>query len=238
MNDTNATVHKYARSSITMRPSALLGAAMLSFIGSTFACSCIIPPPLSECVVREDQAALLVTVKCVKSLQCDLFSGTAVADVMIDQVFQDNTNLTLTNGTMITISSGLQGSLCGFGPSLTPSTQLIVFANIPVPPFMPNDDEGVVIVPGDDLVLEIDEDVVTPGRRLMQEASIAVRATSDGDSSTVDVDVDVDPDNTSVFSDGTICDVMTSDLETSLCSGNLLQPSMQNITDLMMGCAM
>eukprot|EP00892_Ulva_mutabilis_P000911 jgi/Ulvmu1/10820/UM069_0056.1 len=218
----------------------LLGATLLSLVASAFGCSCLTTPPLSECAVLENQAALLVTVKCVKSLQCDEFSGTAVADVMIDKVFQDNTNLTLTNGTMVTIKSRLESSLCGFGMSFRPATQLIVFAGIPAPPFNPDGDgEGVVIVPDDDLeLLADDDDAPTAARRLMQSTSVVIRASSGENTSTFDVIADVgDADVENLFSDGTVCDVMTADLETSLCSGNLFSPSMQNITTLMMGCS-
>lgn len=64
----------------------------------------------------EGSAALLVTVQCVKSLRCTEFTGTAVADVVVEKVFQSNieSNLTLAEGSMVTIKSELESSLCSF----------------------------------------------------------------------------------------------------------------------------
>lgn len=115
--------------------SVLLAAAalMLASTASTaHACRCVPPPPLSDCNVRGDQAALLVTINCVKSLICDVNDGVAVADVIIDRVFQDNAGLGFEEGDKATISSFTQSSLCGLGKAFAPGDQWIVFAR---PPF-------------------------------------------------------------------------------------------------------
>lgn len=237
---------------------ALLGALLLSLASRGFACSCVVPGPLSErCPLAEGSAALLVTVQCVKSLRCTEFTGTAVADVVIDKVFQNklDSNLTLAEGSMVTIKSELESSLCGFGGSFVPNNQFIVFVSLPQQPFpFPIPDDGglevVELLPGqfgaapdDELepAIELegdDEFEAIPARRLMQRVSARITASSDSNLSTVDVSVGGDTlDQDSVFSDGTICTVMSADLETSLCSFNIRQPTQQNITDLMASCS-
>lgn len=72
----------------------------------------------------------------------------------------------------------------------------------------------------------------------MQRVSARITANSTNNSSSVDVSVGGDTlDQDSVFSDGSICSVMDSDLQTSLCSFNIRQPSKQNIADLMTSCS-
>ena len=107
---------------------ALMVAAALSLFSSATACRCFPPPPLSECSVRDDTAALLVTMKCVKTVICDVNNGAAVVDVVVDKVFKDNTGTGLSAGDMATVRSLTQGSLCGAGLSFEAETQWILFA--------------------------------------------------------------------------------------------------------------
>ena len=108
---------------------ALMVTAALSLFTSINACSCLFPgPTLSDCAVDPNQAALLVTMKCVKTVICDANNGAAVVDVVIDKVFKDKTGLGLSVGDMVTVRSLTQGSLCGVGLSFEPETQWILFA--------------------------------------------------------------------------------------------------------------
>ena len=107
---------------------ALMVTATLSLFTSINACTCLAPDPLSDCAVGTNQAALLVTMKCVKTVICDVNNGAAVVDVVIDKVFKDNTSLGLSVGDMVTVRSRTQGSLCGVGSSFKPETQWILFA--------------------------------------------------------------------------------------------------------------
>lgn len=91
------------------------------------ACSCSLPPRLSECEVRDGAAALHIDVKCRKTIQCTAFSGMAVSDVEILEVFKDNTDLYLAEGDVVSVESRLEGNLCGF--SLETATEYIVFVN-------------------------------------------------------------------------------------------------------------
>ena len=107
---------------------ALMVTAALSLFTSTRACSCIFPfPTLSDCAVDDVSAAVLVTMKCVKTVICDANNGAAVADVVIEQVFKDNTGLSLSVGDMVTVRSLTGASLCGAGLSFEAETPWIMF---------------------------------------------------------------------------------------------------------------
>lgn len=228
----------------------LIGAALLSLVSNALACSCFFPgTTLRDCPVGDGQVALLVTIKCVKSLQCESFTGTAIADALIEEVFLDNTdsNLTLAVGETVTIKSELESSLCGFGRSFFPGSQLIVFAAVPSPPFsladLPVGDELELVSSGpfpadpDDYPSD-EDDVDVPSRRLMQRVGATITASANENSSTISVGLRGDVvDLDGVFSDGSICDVADADLSTGLCNFNIVQPSLQNITDLMAGCS-
>eukprot|EP00892_Ulva_mutabilis_P000909 jgi/Ulvmu1/10819/UM069_0055.1 len=113
------------------------------------ACSCIFPPPLSDCDVRDDHAALLLTIKCVTTQVCDAFSGTAVADAEITQVFKDRTSLKLKKGDVVSIRSALSSAACGAGESFKVGDQWIMFANRPFEPDSFQVVDELTIDPGD-----------------------------------------------------------------------------------------
>lgn len=102
---------------------ALLTCGLMAIV---MACSCITSPPLSECDVRERQAALLVEVKCRKTIQCSLIGGTGVSDVEIVLVLDDKTDLNLAEGEVVSVESSLDGGRCGF--SLDVGSKYILFA--------------------------------------------------------------------------------------------------------------
>eukprot|EP00892_Ulva_mutabilis_P000908 jgi/Ulvmu1/10818/UM069_0054.1 len=103
--------------------------AAIVLLSPAAACRCFPPPPLSECSVRDNTAALLVTLKCVKTVACNINDGVAVADVVIDKVFKDNTRLSLSEGDMVTVRSPTQGSLCGIGGAFRFEEQWILFGS-------------------------------------------------------------------------------------------------------------
>ena len=190
---------------------ALMVAAALSLFSSANACTCFPPPALSECAVGDDTAALLVTMKCVKSVICDINSGVAVVDVVIDKVFKDNTNLGLSVGDMVTVRSLTQSATCGIGLSFEAGAQWILFGRAPPPP-------------------EPIDDFTIGGRRLQQpsnnNAAVATDFVAILDRSGID----------DKFSDGSVCEVGDADLSTNLCSGNIIEPTQNQINQLMNGC--
>eukprot|EP00892_Ulva_mutabilis_P000907 jgi/Ulvmu1/10817/UM069_0053.1 len=207
-----------------MLRSIFISAATLSLqlFSSANACSCFFPgPALSDCSVGENTAALLVTMKCVKSVICSVNDGAAVADVVIDKVFRDNTDLGLSVGDMVTVRSLTQGSLCGVGASFLSEEQWILFATAPTTrPRVPVDD------------------LTSGARRLQQQGARASAQAVADDGSTIEI-VDlsfavIDADGT--FSDGTVCEVDDADLSTHLCAGNIIQPTQPQIMELMNGC--
>lgn len=209
---------------------AFIGTTVLALLSSVSACSCLPPPPLSECAVRDNEAALLVRVVARQTFQCNQFEGSAIADVYISRVFKDNTDLELKRGTVVSIESSLFGNLCGF--DLLTGTQYIVFANGPFVPKTDDDDEEPVIEvddasdeDGDDE----DEPDEKPARRLRatKVASIKISATATDGASV----------SSRGFSDGDTCDIPTADLSTSLCSGNVVDPKKKDIEQLAAGCA-
>lgn len=205
---------KYA----TMFRSTFIGAAVLALLATVSACSCIEPPPLSECAVGDDEAALLVRVISRQTFQCNEFDGTVIADVLIRQVFKDNTELNLTRGSVISVETNLFGNLCGF--DLEPATQYILFVNTP---FVPEEvDEPVVVKPADD-------EVVKPARRLRQTRTASVRVTAQA--------VEGASVSARGFSDGETCDIPSGDVLTSLCSGNVVDPKRKDVEELTAGCA-
>ena len=160
---------------------AVMAIAALSLFTFANACSCFFPAPtLSECAVDDDAAALLVTMKCVKTVICDINNGAAVVDVVIDKVFQDNTGTDLSVGDMVTVRSLTQEALCGTGLSFEAETQWILFVR----------------------------DSSQPGTSIDE-----------------------------TFSDATICEVGDADLSTNLCSGNIRDPTQNQINQLMNGCS-
>ena len=86
-------------------------------------------PPPPPCSVRDNTAALLVTMKCVKTVICDIHNGVAVVDVVIDKVFEDKTGTGLSAGDMATVRSVTEPFLCGTGSSFEAETQWILFVN-------------------------------------------------------------------------------------------------------------
>lgn len=213
---------------------AFIGTSILALLSSVSACSCIFPPPLSECAVGENEAALLVRVVAKKTFQCSQFDGTAIADVLITRVFKDNTDLDLKRGSVVSIESSLQGSLCGFG--LQTGTQYILFANAPFEPeFLEGDDielkpiELAAVPAEDDAADDGDEELVKPGRRLRATKTASLRITA---SATNGGSV-----RTRGFSDGNTCEIPSGDLRTSLCSGNVVDPKRKDVEALAAGCA-
>ena len=203
-----------------MFQSTFIGAAVLALLSSVSACSCIQPPPLSECAVRDNEAALLVRVLSKQTFQCSQFDGTAISDVMITRVFKDNTELELKRGSVISVESSLFGNLCGF--DLQTGAQYILFANTP---FVPEEDDGDAEESADDS----EDDVVKPSRRLMQPKTASIRITAQA--------VDGAQVSARGFSDGETCDIPSGDLSTSLCSGNIFDPKRKDILELEAGCA-
>lgn len=217
-----------------MLRSLLLAAASLALLlsPSANACTCAPSPPLSDCEVPDNGAALLVTLKCIKTLICDINTGTAVADVVIDKVFKDNTDQNFKVGDMATVRSATQESICGVGLEFAPETQWIIFA-IALPSPGPR---------GRPPLLPIPDRPGSGGRRLHQEeqtfirrAAVSARASDDGENQSVDVIADVDAEG--VFSDGSVCDVADADLDTNLCAGNIIEPTDAQVMELMKGCS-
>lgn len=106
----------------------LLSAATLSLLSSSTATSCItseISRP--ECEVGDNSAALLVTVRCAKSVRCGP-RGDTVADVVVDKVFNDTTGLILTEGAMVTVHFDLDVHAVNGLTPFQPSEQWILFA--------------------------------------------------------------------------------------------------------------
>lgn len=212
----------------TMVGPAFIGASILALLSSVSACSCLFPPPLSECAVRENEAALLVRVVAKKTFQCTQFDGTAIADVLITRVFKDNTDLDLKRGTVVSVESSTQGSLCGFG--LEPGTQYILFANAP---FMSDDDAfelepvEIAAVPAADNAADDDEEPAKPSRRLLKTATVRITASATDGGSV----------RARGFSDGDTCEIPSGDLRTSLCSGNVVDPKRKDVEALAAGCA-
>lgn len=208
---------------------AFIGTTILALLSSVSACSCIQPPPLSECAVRDNEAALLVRVVAKQTFQCNQFDGTVIADVFITKVFKDNTDLELKRGTIVSIESSLFGNLCGF--DLNTGTQYIVFANAP---FVPEDDDDseepiVLIADGSDDDDDAKAEPVKPSRRLRATKTASIKVTAQA------------TDGASVssrgFSDGETCDIPSADLSTSLCSGNVVDPKKKDVEELAAGCA-
>ena len=179
-NASFAFVHSVTLRLIAMLRYALMVAAALSLFTSAKTCSCFFPAPtLFDCAVDNDEAALLVTMKCVKSVICDANNGAAVVDVVIDKVFKDQTGMGLSVGDMVTVRSLTGQSLCGTGLSFEAQTQWIMFVH-----------------------------------------SISQPGTNIDD----------------IFSDATICEVGDADLSTNVCSGNIREPTQNQINNLMDGC--
>lgn len=110
-----------------------------------------------------------------------------MSDVEIVLVLEDNTDLELAEGDVVSIESSLQGNLCGF--SLEVATQYIVFVG--------------------------------------QTAPLNVNATS----SSSDIDAVM-----ARADDDVVCHTFDAPLSTSLCSGNIRNPTEDQITELMAGC--
>ena len=115
----------------------LLSAVALALLTPASACRCLPPPPLSDCELRQDAVALLVTIKCVTTKLCSSTRtvGNAVADVHVDQVFKDMSGFELKAGDVVSISSTLETSACGQGGSFGVGDQWIMFATAQRTPF-------------------------------------------------------------------------------------------------------
>ena len=118
-----------------------------------------------------------------------------MADVEIDQVFKDNTDLDLTVGDVVSIKSGLQSAACGEGGSFMVNDQWIMFVRTPF--------VGI--------------------------NSVDSQATRRLDLTTRPVERDI--------SEETLCDLEGADLQTDVCSGNVLQPRVTDVAGLELACS-
>ena len=206
---------KYSSSPVAMLRYVSVGVTALALIASANACACLPPPPLSDCGVNIDSAALLVTMKCVKSVSCEpgagVYPGVSVADVLIDKIFRDNTGLGLSVGDMVTVKSLTQPTFCGIGRDFEAGSQWILFANGPPTPEPIND--------------------LTSGTRRLQQPGNNDAAIAQF---TAVLDRSVGDD---VFSDGSVCEVGDADLITHNCFGNIIEPTQDQIDELMDACS-
>lgn len=208
----------------------LIGTTILALMASVSACSCLEPPPLSQCAVRDNEAALLVRVMAVQTFQCSRFDGSSIADVSIIQVFKDNTNLDLKRGSDASIETVFLSSLCGF--PMRVGTQYIIFAQGQLVPDNNDKVEESGIGENEGSTEDTDEEdepVVKTARRLR-----ATEAPSPIDSAKATNGASVSARG---FTDGDTCFIPTADLYTFLCAGNVVNPTKEQIDELTTGCA-
>lgn len=200
-----------------MLRSLLLAAAALLLSSSASACTCLpgTPPPLSQCNTADNEAALLVTITCVKMVVGEFNIEEAVAKVVIDKIFDDNTGLGLSVGDTTAIKSRKSSAACGVGGSFAPGDQWIMFAT------PASDSPPAAQI--DDLAANVG------GRRLQQ----GVR----GPAKLVNPTVEPEPEFDSVFTHTPVCDVSDAELKTHLCAGNIIEPKAAQIEELMQGCS-
>lgn len=108
-----------ASSSAQLPGTRVFGPSRCQPIASLGACTCPEdPPPLSDCEVDQDKAALWVAILSVDKFCEGTSFEVAVATFVILEVFKDNTGLGLADGDVYTVSSSVQDCICGVGQDL------------------------------------------------------------------------------------------------------------------------